>query len=680
MPNRLLEASKRRDVVVMAGAGVSAGNPAALPGWEPLNSAIVHALTQRLEAALDRPGWLTHVAPNVDTVRKARFPPEYQAEVIEAMCGDRYFRALQSLDVDVINSSHDAIAALAAGGAVRAVITTNFDRLIEQALDRRSTAYRVAYDDERFVEAVTQIRSGSRDAIAVIKIHGCVSDHLSMIDTLKQRKRGRSRYIQACIDALADSYWLYVGFSAADLESDRDYLGLRRNAAHGPGATYVQFPRNPALRVGAKLLLDAYGERGLAVIADVAAYIAELCAALGMPGPDAIADDEARGLPRVHDKLETWANTLTPAAAALCLAAILEAIGQAEPAVRIMDRLIRKGLTDSERRGADFEALQLHYGRLGAAWSRFIAVPDLNGAQSNISVETTQSLLRVRDTASGFAASAWLAVLWLWHNQGEAATQLAVSLMNAFVGTQLAPPLPRSEEDLLDGWIAASQVFAVNIHEQPLQTVIQSADAALNRAIGAGDVVRAARVAALESLAYAETSEDLPALADRRTAIFAEAERVGDGLSLGMRALALGRWHVGAGGLALAQTAGSEHVAKVALGFLLEAASLFENQGMDAWRLYASIQTMKALADLHRFDECQELTNSVMREVERFPIFASHAFEAVAQIQLMIGDADTMPNISRAVQAAEHSGLHWRRETVLRFAEMVSRRAEPSPS
>ena len=82
MSNGLLDAAKRRNVVVMAGAGVSAGKPAALPGWEPLNAAIVGSLSRRLETAVNRPGWLTPVADSVQKARAARFPPEYQAEVI----------------------------------------------------------------------------------------------------------------------------------------------------------------------------------------------------------------------------------------------------------------------------------------------------------------------------------------------------------------------------------------------------------------------------------------------------------------------------------------------------------------------------------------------------------------------------------------------------------------------
>ena len=337
-----------------------------------------------------------------------------------------------------------------------------------------------------------------------------------------------------------------------------------------------------------------------------------------------------------------------------------------------MDRLIQKELVGTERQGADFEALQFHYGRLGAAWSRFHGVPDVNGAHSNISVETAQSLLRVLQTNSGFAASSWLAVMWLWYDKGDLATQIAAALMSAFIVAPTEPPFPRSEEEVLDGWIAASQVFALNNDPDLLSAVVGTAEDALDRAARAGDAVRGGRVAALQMVAYALTTEDLPALASGHGDVFAEVERVGDGLALGMRALALGRWHVGAGGLALAQTAGSDQVANTALEYLQHARLFFQEQGMDAWSLLASIQMMKALADLDRFDECQELTNSLEQGVEeRFPILASHFFEAVAQIQLLVGDANAAANLRRAIETAEQSGLLKRRDSLQQYAQAV---------
>ena len=342
--SRCLETFARRgEVIVMAGAGVSAVRPSALPGWKAVNAAIVQVLDRRLETALNRPGWLTEIIPVIDTERGAdRFPPDYQAQLIEEMSGDRYFRALQAFDVDVINSCHDGIAALAAAGAVKAVVTTNFDRLIERALDRRGLPYVVAYDDPGYVQMRQRVTARERGSLPIIKIHGCVSDHRSMIDTLKQRKRGRSQHLQECLEALQSGYWCYLGFSAADLETDKGYLGLVAGATEA-GRDLVAYPGNPILGKGATTLMEAYGNR-MIVVAHIADYLGEVCGALGIPGPETITDDAPLGLAKFQEKLEAWSAGLSPAAAGLCLAAILEAIGQAEPGVRILDRLVRKEL------------------------------------------------------------------------------------------------------------------------------------------------------------------------------------------------------------------------------------------------------------------------------------------------------------------------------------------------
>lgn len=57
----LEEFANRGDLVIFAGAGVSAGMPTALPGWNPLNAAIFRALRIRLESGLNRRRWLAEV-------------------------------------------------------------------------------------------------------------------------------------------------------------------------------------------------------------------------------------------------------------------------------------------------------------------------------------------------------------------------------------------------------------------------------------------------------------------------------------------------------------------------------------------------------------------------------------------------------------------------------------------
>jgi hypothetical protein len=603
MRTELIESARRNRVVVMAGAGVSAGNPSALPGWNALNSAITRTLRDRLETAVGRTDWLIKVESFLEAERTAdRFPPEYQAQLIEEMSGERYFRALQALDVEEINSAHDGIATLAAAGALRGVVTTNFDCLIERALKARNVPYDVAFDETGFVAMEARLRNAQKPPLQVIKIHGSVSAHLSMIDTLKQRKRGRSRYLQACLNTLQTNYWLFLGFSAADLEGDAQYLGLISGAARGIGATYLARPERPQLRKGAQLLVQAYGDRGEVVVADIAAHLADLCAAIGDLRPATIPADEKLGLARFHEKLGIWADHLSGSSAGLCLAAVLEAVGDAESAVRILDRLVREELRD-ERESADFRALQLHYGRLGAAWGRFVAVRDIGGAASNASVETVQSLGRILNSELGFAASSWLPILWLWRSNGDTATQLATALMAGFVDGVWKGSAPRTDEEAVDAWISAAQVFIVNANEERIRCVLDTADDALERARRSGDVVRVARAIAMTLLALTDTTADVPSEAAQYGSEFAEAERVGDGFALGMRSLALGRWHVGPAGLALGRVTDSEVVAKRALEHLQHAVSVFQRQGMDPWVMYAVVQQVKAHADLLQFDE-----------------------------------------------------------------------------
>ena len=80
MRRSLIEYTQKRDVIVMTSAGVSAGKPSVLPGWIPLNEAIVKVLIQRSEAGNYSAGRLSDIRPLISSQREAdRFPPDYQA-------------------------------------------------------------------------------------------------------------------------------------------------------------------------------------------------------------------------------------------------------------------------------------------------------------------------------------------------------------------------------------------------------------------------------------------------------------------------------------------------------------------------------------------------------------------------------------------------------------------------
>jgi len=134
IPAALIAAARARKLVGLAGAGVSAAKPSLLPGWYQLNERIVAALCRRIEDYRGREDYLRPLRETLSARRTAdRFPPDYQAQILEERCGEHYFRALQCLDVSTGNDAHRGLAWLAQHRALRAIVTTNFDRLMVTA-------------------------------------------------------------------------------------------------------------------------------------------------------------------------------------------------------------------------------------------------------------------------------------------------------------------------------------------------------------------------------------------------------------------------------------------------------------------------------------------------------------------------------------------------------------------
>ena len=115
----LLHAAKDGRLVVFAGAGISVSAPSLLPGWNELQHQIAVALAARLEH-FGSDSWLAEDIETLKQIRHAnQFPPEYQAQIIEEVCGPRYFEGLQALNVTSSNACHRAIAALMKRGQGR---------------------------------------------------------------------------------------------------------------------------------------------------------------------------------------------------------------------------------------------------------------------------------------------------------------------------------------------------------------------------------------------------------------------------------------------------------------------------------------------------------------------------------------------------------------------------------
>ena len=327
-----------RGLVVLCGAGISMAPPSSLPSWWDFNLAVLQALVRRL--VRDTSGqWVEHRFAEVISRREQlrSFTPDFMAQLMEEEVGLDYFRVLQALDASAWNANHGAIAGLAAAGVLRAIVTTNFDCLLERALAAGQTPCRVYATAESFDALPAVVRSPVPEGLPLIKAHGSVTDPSSMVDTLAQRVAGRPKALEESIAALLEQYpCLMLGFSGADLAYDPDYLGLRPAAGRGAGLCTLVLPGTEP-RPPMRQLLDAWGSRGFVVEGALPEWLAALATGLGAHAPAAPPDDAASSWQeRLAERTEAWVDSLGTVSAVNMFTALADANSDADNILRYL--------------------------------------------------------------------------------------------------------------------------------------------------------------------------------------------------------------------------------------------------------------------------------------------------------------------------------------------------------
>lgn len=345
-------------LVIFAGAGCSMAAPASLPGWFDLNDAILEGLWDRL-APYDLPARLRGTVLEQIKARRTQyaFPPDYQAQVMVERVGMKYFELLTAVDSDVCNAFHHQVARAAKAGLIAAIVTTNFDRNFERALEAVAVAYRRLVGTEDFDAFDPQSAGG----IPVIKIHGCCSAPASMVDTRKQRLKGRAKSLQSALAALLrDHKFLFAGFSGADLDENPNYLGLLEAAPIAQGFTYLHLPAT-RIRDSIAGLIAAYGDaKARAVPADPSRYLEALLDAESVPGsPFVSTEGDHRSF---KERLLARIDELKPMDAANMMFALAESYGD-EPAARYLYDRVWKERQRMDYDDESFERFLLNHGR-----------------------------------------------------------------------------------------------------------------------------------------------------------------------------------------------------------------------------------------------------------------------------------------------------------------------------
>ena len=202
----LVNACNQRRLLVFCGAGVSMLPPSRAPSWWQIYSAAANALASRFEERFPD----TASKLSLDELLAPLETQELADLITQRFAGPTFSNILSIVDIADPNENHRAIASLAARGCSPAIITTNFDTLIERAGASRNVYFDVV---------APGISGGNIDKnCKLIKIHGTTVDTENLIETSWDKAKAVD---QALIDAwqplVGGNDLLVLGYSGADL-------------------------------------------------------------------------------------------------------------------------------------------------------------------------------------------------------------------------------------------------------------------------------------------------------------------------------------------------------------------------------------------------------------------------------------------------------------------------------
>lgn len=115
------------------------------------------------------------------------------------------------------NTNHYFLAHLAKLGYLKIIITTNFDTLIEQALEKMNVPYLKYYNEYDF-DKIPQ----NNNSLLLIKLHGCISDRNNMAITIKRVAQQklvfqRMQALNTAFSNKSNKALLIMGYSCSDI-------------------------------------------------------------------------------------------------------------------------------------------------------------------------------------------------------------------------------------------------------------------------------------------------------------------------------------------------------------------------------------------------------------------------------------------------------------------------------
>src|SRR5690242_3900643 len=169
-----------RRLVILAGAGVSTVSPSDVPDWWQFNQAVLDGIRERVFEEFDLDAALIGEIErmSLEDIGVALF----SQVVFSSSVGAKWFDLVAHLNGSVPNPCHDAFARLASQGRLAAIVTTNFDTLVERAFEDAGVPLDVEIVTRDYVP--NPLAGGP---CRLVKVHGSVTATSTLVDLAGQK-------------------------------------------------------------------------------------------------------------------------------------------------------------------------------------------------------------------------------------------------------------------------------------------------------------------------------------------------------------------------------------------------------------------------------------------------------------------------------------------------------------
>ena len=236
--------------ILVVGAGISIDPPSNLPSWSGFYKKMLDGIKEKVLETLPTARKL------LEPIDVNKLPVQCISEIIvRSGAGDSYFPLLTLLESARPNANHKAIVEMVKQRMVCAIITTNFDTLLERAFRQENIKLNVIISENDYAESF-QMRGCN-----LFKIHGTVFDPTSLVDTVTQKYVGLSVVKRTFLKNLLKNYdVVFLGFSGADFSFDLDYIPIHEAVNNNHAIKWIKHPGS-STHDNVKLLQNEFSGR-----------------------------------------------------------------------------------------------------------------------------------------------------------------------------------------------------------------------------------------------------------------------------------------------------------------------------------------------------------------------------------------------------------------------------------